>query len=82
VDADAVAKFTSTDDLQACVWEEVQGQVTHLAPFQRPRAALILPEFTVEEETLTVTLKVRRHKIWAKYGDRIRVFLEENGEKV
>jgi long-chain acyl-CoA synthetase len=80
VDADAAARFASPDELQSRAWQEVQEQVEHLAPFQRPRAFLILPEFTTDDETLTVTLKIRRHKIRAKYGDQIRAFLQENGE--
>jgi len=81
VDEEAAAGM-SEQELRERVRREVAERTRHLAPFQRPKDVLILPEFTPEEGLLTVTLKVRRHKVWEKYGDRIREFLKNAGEEV
>ena len=54
--------------------------IKDLAPFQKPRDILILPDFTPEDGTMTPTLKIRRKNIWSVYGEQISRFLEEKGE--
>ncbi|NOY82542.1 MAG: AMP-binding protein [Kiritimatiellaeota bacterium] len=81
VDDEAVAGLAEKELLQR-VRREVAEKTRHLAPFQRPKDVLILPEFTVEDGLLTVTMKVRRHKIWEKFGEQIRGFLEAAGEEI
>ncbi len=62
--------------------EEIRQRTQHLAPFQRPKDVLILPDFSIEEGTLTATLKIRRHKVWQLRGDKIRAFLNGNNEEL
>ena len=61
---------------------QLNAKTEHLAPFQRPKDILVLPDFTIEDGTLTVTLKIRRHRIWELHGDLIRQFLRTNGEEL
>lgn len=61
--------------------EEIRQRTQHLAPFQRPKDVLVLPDFSIEEGTLTATLKIRRHKVWQVHGDTIRAFLKANNEE-
>lgn len=71
----------SPEAVLATIRERILARTEHLAPLHRPLNVLILPEFTVEDGTLTVTLKVRRHKVWELYSPRILRFLRENGEE-
>lgn len=80
LDKDAAARIPA-DRLQAHVREKIRETTEHLAAFQRPRDVLILPPFSVEDGTVTVTLKIRRHRIWERHGDEIRAFLAANGEE-
>jgi long-chain acyl-CoA synthetase len=59
----------------------VQERTRHLAPYQRPKDILVLPDFSVVAGTLTATLKVRRHLVWQAHGEAIRGFLVRNGEE-
>ncbi len=61
--------------------EEIRRRTQHLALFQRPKDILILPEFTIEEGTLTATLKIRRHNIRQLHAVKIRDFLRDNNEE-
>ena len=70
------------DQLQATVRRKVLEATSHLTAFQRPKDVLILPGFSVEEGTITVSLKIRRHAIWAKHGEEIKAFLRANGEEI
>jgi long-chain acyl-CoA synthetase len=60
---------------------EIRERTQHLAPFQRPKDVLVLPDFGIEEGTLTATLKIRRHKVWDAHGDLLRAFLKKNNEE-
>ena len=79
VDAGLAAGLDESE-LTARVRGEVMSTTEHLAAYQRPKDVLILPELSVEEATLTVTLKIRRHMVWQKYGDMINAFLRDAGE--
>ena len=81
VDPD-VADDLSGSDLLGRVRNEVAERTRHLAAYQRPKNVLLLPEFSAEDGTLTVTMKVRRHKVWEVFGGEIRQFLKENGEEI
>jgi long-chain acyl-CoA synthetase len=70
------------DEAPAALRKEIRERTQHLAPFQRPKDMLVLPEFGIEEGTLTATLKVRRHRVWDVHGDALREFLKENGEEL
>lgn len=69
------------DELLPRLREEIRQRTQHLAPFQRPRDVLLLPPFTIEQGTLTATLKIRRHAIRQLHADKIRDFLSENNEE-
>lgn len=68
--------------LQKAVKAEVTRCAEHLAPFQKPKEVLILPDFTMEDGTMTATLKIRRYKIWERYRSDIEDFLSGCGEEV
>ncbi|NLF17474.1 MAG: AMP-binding protein [Lentisphaerae bacterium] len=59
---------------------QVRERTEHLAPYQRPKDVVVLPEFTMDDGTLTATLKVRRHRVWAQHGDLLQEFLRRNNE--
>ncbi|MCK5803594.1 MAG: AMP-binding protein [Lentisphaeria bacterium] len=80
VDAKGMKNIPS-EERQDTIRKRILEKTPHLASYQKPKDVLILPEFTVEDGTLTVTLKVRRHKVWEKYGEEIRAFLMANGEE-
>ena len=69
------------EELLRRVREEVRERTAHLAPAQRIKDVLVLPDFCVDDGTLTVTLKIRRHAIWSVHGERLRAFLVANGEE-
>lgn len=70
------------DQLKRRIKEEVLKTTEHLAPFQKPKDVLILPDFTMEDGTLTATFKVRRYKVMELYKQDIEDFLRNNGEEV
>jgi long-chain acyl-CoA synthetase len=79
LDPDAAAKLPP-EERQPTAKRRLQEATRHLAPHQRPKDVLILPPFSVEDGTITVSLKLRRHKVWERDGERIRAFLAANGE--
>ena len=77
-----LAKGLSEDELHKKLKEEIQRTTTHLAPYQKPKDVLVLPDFTMEDSTLTATMKIRRYKIQELYGAKIEEFLKANGEEI
>ena len=77
-----LAKGLSDDELHKKLKEEIHRTITHLAPYQKPKDVLVLPDFTMEDSTLTATMKIRRYKIQELYGDKIEEFLKANGEEI
>ena len=77
-----LAKGLSDDELHKKLKEEIQRTTTHLAPYQKPKDVLVLPDFTMEDSTLTATMKIRRYKIQELYGAKIEEFLKANGEEI
>jgi long-chain acyl-CoA synthetase len=63
------------------------GRMDRFARHETPKRIAVIPdEFTLEDELLTPTLKVRRRKVEARYADRIdalyeRAVTEYDGEK-
>ena len=56
----------------ALMEEQTLGRMARFARHETPkRIAVIAEEFTVEDELLTPTMKVRRRKVEARYADRI-----------
>lgn len=79
---DEVREKHSPEELQALIKQEVLKTTGHMAIYQKPKDVLILPEFNIEDGTLTVSLKIRRYKIREKYRKKIEEFLEKNGEEI
>ena len=77
-----LSRGLSADELHKKLKEEIQRTTTHLAPYQKPKDVLVLPDFTMEDNTLTATMKIRRYKIQELYGDKIEEFLKANGEEI
>ncbi len=76
------AEKYSADELPRKVKAEVERTTASLASYERPRDVLVLPEFNVDDGTLTATLKIRRFKIREKYAKEIEAFLVANGESI
>ncbi|NLE53305.1 MAG: AMP-binding protein [Lentisphaerae bacterium] len=70
------------DQLKKRIKDEVLKATAHLAAFQKPKDVLILPDFTMEDGTLTATFKVRRYKVMELYKQEIEDFLRNNSEDV
>jgi long-chain acyl-CoA synthetase len=81
VDAERTAGL-SADELKTRLKREVAERCKHLAAYQKPKDVIVLPEWSPEDGTLTVTLKIRRHRVWEVYGKELREFLAGNGEEV
>ncbi|MBR4416167.1 MAG: AMP-binding protein, partial [Victivallales bacterium] len=77
-----LSRGLSADELHKKLKEEIQRTTTHLAPYQKPKDVLVLPDFTMEDSTLTATMKIRRYKIQELYGEQIEEFLKANGEEI
>jgi long-chain acyl-CoA synthetase len=69
------------DDVRSAVKAEMAEAIAGLAPFQKPRDVLILPDFSPDDGTMTPTLKIRRKNIWSVYEAQLRQFLVEHGEE-
>lgn len=67
-------------DMLAELKRQIAEQTADLAAHQRPKDILVLPEFRVDDGTLTPTMKIRRHRVWDQHGVRIREFLAACGE--
>lgn len=81
VDRDSV-KGKSDEEIYRLVKDDVHRLTSNLAAFQKPRDILILPEFNMENGTLTATLKIRRFKINELFRKEIEAFLVSNGEEI
>lgn len=71
----------SEEELHKMLKDDIIKRTSHLAPFQKPKDVLILPDFSVESGTLTATLKVRRFQIQELYKEQIEAFLKACGEE-
>lgn len=68
-------------ELNILLKSEVKRLTSHLVSHQKPRDILLVPRFTIEDETYTGTMKVRRHMVNKRENEKINNFLEEVGEK-
>ncbi len=71
------AEGLSEDELRHSLKSEIEKYTEHFAKYSRPKDFLILPEFTIEDSTLTSSLKVRRQVVWKRYFTEINAFLDE-----
>ena len=62
--------------------KQMSELMTELAPFQKVKDFLTLPDFQIEDGTMTPTFKVRRKQVLEKYADQISQFLAANNESV
>jgi len=74
VDREAAERFPK-EDMDKILTGEIRSLTDEFSTHMRPVRHLILPEFTPEEGLLTNTLKIRRHEIFKKYGERIEELL-------
>jgi long-chain acyl-CoA synthetase len=81
LDPDLAEKMPETELLNM-VRQRVKDATSHLAAYQKPKDVMIIPPLSVEDGTLTVTLKVRRHKVWERDGNAVRDFLRSCGEDI
>lgn len=68
-------------ELNTLLKSEVKRLTSHLVSYQKPRDILLVSRFTIEDETYTGTMKVRRHMVNKRENEKINNFLEEVGEK-
>lgn len=68
-------------ELNILLKSEVKRLTSHLVTYQKPRDILLVPRFTIEDETYTGTMKIRRHMVNKREGEKIDKFLEGVGEK-
>lgn len=69
-------------ELNVLLKSEVKRLTNHLVPYQKPKDILLVSRFTVEDETYTGTMKIRRHIVNEREGKKIDEFLEKVGEKI
>ena len=80
--ADGYAALLARPEIRALVAGEIARATAELAPFEKVKAfALIAEGFTVANELLTPTLKLRRSKVVERYGDVIEALYASSGER-
>lgn len=57
------------------IWREIKEHTAHLAPYQKPKDFIILPNFSQENGTYTGTMKIRRHVIRELHKEEIKLLL-------
>jgi long-chain acyl-CoA synthetase len=72
----AASAGLSNDELHQSLKADIEKYTAHFAKYSRPRDFLVLPEFKIEDNTLTSSLKVRRQVVWKRYFQEINEFLE------
>ena len=66
---DDPATLAANDDLRKALHEAIDRVNGKLSVIERVRQIVIAPEpFTIENEMMTPTMKLRRHIITARYG--------------
>ncbi|MCK5444398.1 MAG: AMP-binding protein, partial [Rhodospirillaceae bacterium] len=67
-----IAQLTSDEDLRSAVSEVISRINVNLSNVEKVRKFIIADEpFTIDNEQMTPTMKVRRHKIKEIYGERL-----------
>ncbi len=73
-----LAVLNADPKVRQAVYDQVNNVNTRLAPYEQIKRFTILPhDFTEEAGELTPTLKLRRHAIVKRYGDKIESFYSE-----
>lgn len=68
-----LATLAEDSDFHAAIGAAVERVNTDLSQIERVRRFLIAPEpFTIENNQMTPTMKIRRHAILQNYGDRLQ----------
>jgi len=75
-------EFQSTchTTLKRSIQDEIKIYTKHLAPYQKPKDFLFLPNFTPENGTYTGTMKIRRHVIKELHEKEIKTLLSSARE--
>jgi long-chain acyl-CoA synthetase len=66
-----IARDLPEDEINKIVANELRELTKDLETYQKPLSFIVLPNFSPEDELLTNTQKIRRHKVFEKYKDRI-----------
>jgi long-chain acyl-CoA synthetase len=68
------------DELNILLKSEVKRLTDHLVSYEKPKDILLIPRFTIEDETYTGTMKMRRHMVNRRENEKIKKFLKKMGE--
>lgn len=68
------------DELNILLKSEVKRLTDHLVSYEKPKDILLIPRFTIEDETYTGTMKMRRHMVNKRENEKIKKFLKKMGE--
>ena len=72
------ADLLGKNEIRKMIRAEIEPAIAKLASYQTPKAIAILEEvFSVENDMLTPTLKLRRKKVTERYGDLIDVMYQK-----
>ena len=76
------AALLARDEIRDLIAAEIERATAELAPFEKVKAFTVLPEgFTVANELLTPTLKLRRKRIMERYRQEIESMCAASGER-
>lgn len=80
--ASGYPELLARGEIRALIASEIERSTVDLAPFEKVRAFTLLAEgFSVANELLTPTLKLRRRKIVERYGNEIGAMYAACGER-
>jgi long-chain acyl-CoA synthetase len=72
----------ASDDIKTLIENEIEKATTDLAPYEKIKAFTIIPEgFTIDNDMLTPTLKLRRNKVLEKYKPVIEAMYVKSTEQ-
>ena len=67
-----LASLAGDGALDTAIKEAVDRANANLSPIEKVRRIMVAPEpFTVENRLMTPTLKIRRHVVRERFGDRL-----------
>ena len=62
--------------IQALIEDEINVRNQELPSYETIKKFALVPEFTIENETLTPTLKVKRNVVMEQYADKIEAMYQ------
>jgi len=68
------------DELNILLKSEVKRLTNHLVSYKKPKDILLIPRLTIEDQTYTGTMKMRRHMVNKREDEKIKKFLKKMGE--